>query len=125
MQRHSLLRGALASAVAVPAAASASASPAHAEVTDRSTDSCPILDRTRDWSGISGWSFAPGTTSGWNDPFENRFRETSPFTTLREVQAITDAPKPPAAHWDDVTGGTLIRAYRVSGADCNYPASCG
>lgn len=204
MKRRTLLTGALAGAVAAPAAVTLGTSAARAAaanypiaLTDQATNSFQVFDRTGDWSAASTWSFTPGTTNGWDDPFEIRFRATTRYgtialmtagqpgngragivavtgngnrldrgdliwetsvasyphcieripnvaavvvagtrdrihvyggansdhSTLREVQTITDMPKPHAVLWDDVndllwvTGGKVIRTYRVTGAN--------
>lgn len=205
LRRRSLLRGAAAGLLAAPAAAAltttraAAAEPVNYPIalTNQKTNVFEVFDRTGDWSGASNWSFSPGTTNGWDDPFEIRFRETTRYgtialmtagvpgngragivqvtgkpnrldrgdliweasissyphcieripnvaavvvagtrdrihvfggansdhATLREVQTITDMPKPHAVLWDDensllwVTGGTVIRTYKVTGAN--------
>ncbi|WP_274563435.1 DUF6528 family protein [Streptomyces spiramyceticus] len=208
MDRRTLLRGAVAGAVgaaAVPATAQAAAhataqaAPANYRValTDQKTNRFLVFERNQSWTDANlKWSFDPGGASGWNDPFEIRFRQTQRYGTialmtagvpgngragivrvtgngsrltrsdllwetsvssyphsvervpgagavvvagtrdrlhvygvsssnvgtLKLVQTITDMPKPHAVLWDDenkllwVTGGKVIRTYRVSGS---------
>ncbi|MEV8306557.1 DUF6528 family protein [Streptomyces flavidovirens] len=95
MDRRTLLRGAAAGAVAIPAAGllgapAASAAPADYRValTDQKTNRFLVFERNQSWTDANlKWSFDPGGASGWNDPFEIRFRETRRYGMIALMTA--------------------------------------